>query len=142
MVAPSRTANPASGGTASRKQILALMLRETLIRGGLPADALGIEFFRTVDRAGTRNDGIHVRLLVRDGHPGLPARMPALERDFRRRVAFIDERAGEWLQGVSWQFELLQEELAPGARGERPPAMRPREAFHAQTFSSTEPAPL
>lgn len=143
------TRGPSSiGGTASRKQLLAVVLRETLLRNGVPSDALGMQFFRTIDRAGARTDGIHVRLVVRDGNPELPSCMLALERDFRRRVALIDYRAGEWLQGVTWQFELPEDapaaDLSPVRRGDaqahgaaRPPAPSP-----SHTYAFTEPAPL
>lgn len=133
------------GGTASRKQLLAVVLRETLLRNSVPNDALGMEFFRTIDRAGARTDGIHVRLVVRDGHPHLPSRMLALEQDFRRRVVLIDYRASEWLQGVTWQFELPDEAPAPvRASGAVQPRVNlssaPRTATH--TYAFTEPAPL
>lgn len=133
------------GGTASRKQLLAVVLRETLLRNSVPNDALGMEFFRTIDRAGARTDGIHVRLVVRDGHPHLPSRMLALEQDFRRRVALIDYRASEWLQGVTWQFELPEEAPAPARVSA---AAQPRVALSSsprpatQTYAFTEPAPL
>jgi len=136
------------GGTASRKQMLAVVLRETLLRNNVPNGSVGLEFFRTIDRTGARTDGIHVRLIVRDGHPDLPSCMLALERDFRRRVALIDYRATEWLQGVTWQFELPEEATAPGLA---PAAGRPapqRSAVPASTrsqgatYAFTEPAPL
>lgn len=163
LVTPAKAAPSGMGGTASRKQILALALKETLLRNGVPSSWLGIEFFRTMDRAGARTDGIHVRLLVRDGHPDLPARMLALERDFRRRVTFIDYRAPEWLQGISWQFELPEEAQALDAppAGQRAipasgstdgqddgplPVSRGTRARQQDsrglTFASTEPAPL
>lgn len=161
---PSRQPTSGMGGTTSRKQMLALVLRETLLRNGVPASWVGMEFFRTMDRAGSRTDGIHVRLVVRDGHPDLPARMLVLERDFRRRVQLIDYRAVEWLQGVSWQFELPEEEEQAAAAWTAPAAERPAAAparveedgpllisrgararqqdARGLTFASTEPAPL
>jgi hypothetical protein len=160
---PTRQPSSGMGGTTSRKQMLALVLRETLLRNGVPASWVGMEFFRTMDRAGSRTDGIHVRLVVRDGHPDLPARMLVLERDFRRRINLIDYRAVEWLQGVSWQFELPEEEQAAAAWA-APAAVRPvaapagaeedgpllisrgtrarQQDARGLTFASTEPAPL
>jgi hypothetical protein len=147
---PTRLPSSSIGGTASRKQLLAIVLRETLLRNSIPVAWLGIEFFRTTDRSGTRTDGIHVRLMVRDGHPELPRSMVALERDFRRRVGLIDYRAPEWLQGVSWQFELPDEDAAfPGdavaqdgdAAPDSAPPVRQHHSY-GHTFTSTEPAPL
>lgn len=166
----SATRAPASGvgGTASRKQLLAIVLRETLLRNAVPNDSVGMEFFRTMDRSGARTDGIHVRLVLRDLHDELAGRIVALERDFRKRLAAIDWRAAEWLQGVSWQLDLPQDEAtAPGTDAATHPAMaraaaaairsRPlgedaawrgrrsnlrEEDAQGRTYNSTEPAPL
>lgn len=139
------------GGTASRKQLLAVVLKETLLRNNVPAAWIGIEFFRTMDRSGARTDGIHVRLLVREGQPELSGRLLALERDFRKRLTVIDHQAIEWLQGVSWQFELPEQDpladAAPAAAGD--PASPPvrdakgrRQDAREFTYASTAPAPL
>jgi hypothetical protein len=149
---PTKLPSSSIGGTASRKQLLAIVLRETLLRNSIPVAWVGIEFFRTNDRSGTRTDGIHVRLMVRDGHAELPRSMVALERDFRRRVGLIDYRTPEWLQGVSWQFELPDEEQDAEFAGDcvgdhEEVAPRPAPALHqhpsyGRTFTSTEPASL
>lgn len=138
------------GGTASRKQLLAVVLRETLMRNGVPNGAIGMEFFRTMDRSGSRTDGIHVRLVLRELHDELAGRIVALERDFRKRLTVIDWRAAEWLQGVSWQLELPEEDEAAAAaqaaiatRAPRLQERRPREQdARGHTYTSTEPAPL
>jgi hypothetical protein len=144
-------ASSSIGGTASRKQLLAVVLKETLLRNNVPATWIGIEFFRTMDRSGARTDGIHVRLLVREDQPELPARLLALERDFRKRLTVIDHQAIEWLQGVSWQFEVPQEDpladAAPAAGEERAKApvraAKPRRQDAREfTYASTAPAPL
>ena len=165
------TRGPTSGvgGTASRKQMLAIVLRETLLRNTVPSGCVGMEFFRTMDRSGARTDGIHVRLVLRDLHDELAGRIVALERDFRRRLAAIDWRAAEWLQGVSWQLELPEEQEAadagtaandpaaaraagaairtrPSLAGDGPAMSRARNAREEDarglTYKSTEPAPL
>lgn len=138
------------GGTASRKQLLAVVLKETLLRNNVPAAWIGIEFFRTMDRTGARTDGIHVRLLVREDQPGLPARLLALERDFRKRLTVIDHQVIEWLQGVSWQFDVPDEEpladaASAAARAQAPQAVdsKPRRQEAREfTYASTAPAPL
>jgi hypothetical protein len=165
------TRGPTSGvgGTASRKQLLAPVLRETLLRNAVPNGCVGMEFFRTMDRSGARTDGIHVRLVLRDLHDELAGRIVALERDFRRRLTLIDWRAAEWLQGVSWQMELPDDDAMPEAAAsenapasaraaasairarpapaeDRPVLSRGRNAreedAQGRTYKSTEPAPL
>lgn len=165
------TRGPTSGvgGTASRKQMLAIVLRETLLRNAVPNGCVGMEFFRTMDRSGARTDGIHVRLVLRDLHDELAGRIVALERDFRRRLTAIDWRAAEWLQGVSWQMEWAEEHEATASAAAadtpaavraagaairtrpslaadapaRPPGRNAREEdARGLTYRSTEPAPL
>ena len=131
----SRPTTVGSEGSAARKHLLAVVLKETLLRNQLPAASVGIEFFRTLDRSGARTDGIHVRLIVRQE----PASLIALERDFRRRLALMDYRASDWLQGVSWQFDL--------ADGEKPkprllPSLDDDAPRDDRTFANTEPAPM
>lgn len=167
--AVTRAPTSGMGGTASRKQLLAVVLRETLLRNAVPNGCLGMEFFRTMDRSGARTDGIHVRLVVRDLHEELASRMVALERDFRRRLTVIDWRAADWLQGVSWQLDLPEADESyaaaaaaigatvapddPGRAGAGRSAAndgllvsRGRNARERDTdgvtYASTEPAPL
>jgi hypothetical protein len=145
-------ASSSIGGTASRKQLLAVVLKETLVRNKVPATWVGIEFFRTMDRSGTRTDGIHVRLLLREDQPELAARMLGLERDFRRRLTIIDHQAIEWLQGVSWQFDVPEEDplagpadaMAAPRQQQAAPSLRTRERRPAPefTYAHTSPAAL
>ena len=133
-----RTETPSTrGGSASRKQLVEVMFRETLIRNSIPAPWLEMKFFRTLDAQGVRTGGIQVRLVVHDGHSFVTARMVELERDLRRRIALIDCRAQEWLQGVSWQLDLPRDDSAVTAV-----PLPSSEAAHGFTLAPTRPAPL
>lgn len=127
------------GGSTSRKQLLSVVLRETLLRNGIPVAWIGVQYLRTVDRAKPQPSGIHVRLVVQQWHPDLPPCMIAIERDFLRRVALVDYRCSDWLQGVSWQFRLPDDLECPplprpGAWTADPPAAAPadREAVPSE----------
>jgi hypothetical protein len=148
-----KAGSPNSEGTASRKQLLAVVLKETLLRNQVPTGCLRMEFFRTLDKAGARSQGIHVRLAVREWHPNLPARMLPLERDFRRRLGLLDYRAAEWLQGITWQFDVADDmpltdsvdagtSVPAAARVTLRPRAAEERAFAGATYAYTEPAPL
>lgn len=112
---PQRAAASASAERITRKELLTVVLRETLLRNGIPAPWIGAQFLRCVDRtATTQATGVHARLLVRHWHPRLPSCLWTLQRDFCRRVTLVDYRSADWLQGVSWQFQLPEgTELPP-----------------------------
>lgn len=154
-----RTRAGKSSDTSLRKQLLAVVLKDTLLRGQLPPRSIGMEFLRVLDKRDTRTEGIHVRLVVRDDHPDLRASMLRLEREFRKRLAMFDYRATEWLQGISWQFDV--EEAMEDANGAlpTPAAVRdehrilaaarlsarsssPGKGASGGSYAYTEPAPL
>ena len=89
---------------AVRKDLLKLVLRETLTRNGIPLPWLSADLLRT--SSSRREAGIHVRFLVRVWEPKLLACGPALENDFLQRLLLLDPQSANWLMGFSWQFTL------------------------------------
>lgn len=87
-----------------RKDLLKLVLREMLVRNGIPQPWLSADMLRTTSPK--RQQGIHVRFLVRTWEPRLLLHGPALERDFQQRLLLLDPASGDWLMGFSWQFAL------------------------------------
>lgn len=95
--------SPASAHSA-RKDLLKLALGEMLTRNGIPQSWLSADMLRT--SSPRREQGLHVRFLVRRWQPRLMLHGPALEREFTDRLEALDPQAGEWLAGFSWQFAL------------------------------------
>ncbi len=113
---------------ASRRELLRVVLRETLNRHGIPADWLGADLLVATSRTGER--GLHWRLVVRHWDPRLLTHGFALQQSLIKRMTTYDPLAGNWLMGISWQFALPDEFISPpmphpGLWTADPPTPRP-----------------
>lgn len=96
---------------AARKDLLRLVLRETLTRNGIPTRWIGAEVLRATMR--DREPGVHLRFLVREWDPRLLEHGPAIEENFRKRLLAMDPESPKWLMGISWQFALEDRTQCP-----------------------------
>jgi hypothetical protein len=102
---------PVTSLSATRKELLRVVLRDTLIKHGIPADWLGAEMLAT--SGGGREPGMHLRLLVRHWDPRLLTYSVAFQNSFRQRMAVFDPTALNWFSGISWQLSLGDESACP-----------------------------
>ena len=103
--------SPGNSVNSVRKDLLRLVLRETLTRNGIPQAWLGADMVRST--SSKREPGLHVRFLVRTWEPRLLQHGPALEREFQQRLQVLDPQADDWLMGFSWQFMLADPAVCP-----------------------------
>jgi len=102
---PSQTSvNGMESPQAVRKELLRLVLRETLKYNGVPgtwitADAL-------VATSSRRESGIHVRLVVKHWDERFAQYAVAFQNNFETRLLTLDPLASSWLMGISWQYDL------------------------------------
>ena len=113
---------------AVRKDVLKLVLRELLTRNGIPQTWVAAEMLRTTSPR--RDQGLHVRFLIRRWDPRLMLHGPALEGEFLQRLLMLDPLAADWLMGFSWQFALEDTSACPqmphpGSWTAPPPAQKP-----------------
>jgi hypothetical protein len=94
-----------------RKDLLKVALRDMLVRNGIPQAWLSADMLRT--SSPRREQGLHVRFLVRRWEPRLMLHGPALEQEFTNRLITLDPQAADWLMGFSWQFALDDASACP-----------------------------
>ena len=96
---------------ATRREVVAIALRDTLRRQGIPSTWITADLAPALTARKER--GMHLRLILREWQPELLAYTVALQRLLRTRIARLDPMSLEWLTGVSWKFELVDETLCP-----------------------------
>lgn len=103
--------SPVAQQSASRRELLRLVLRDTLNHAGIPTSWIGADLLSATSRG--REPGIHVRLLMKHWDPRLMPHGVAFEQAFMKGVLTIDPQADHWLLGISWQFSLVDERGCP-----------------------------
>jgi hypothetical protein len=112
-VASQQASTPSQASPHSvRKDLLKAAMRETLLRNGIPDHWLTADLLRTNSPA-RKEQGVHVRFLVRHWDPRLVQHAVALEQDFYQRLVALDPQAGNWLMGFSWQFAMSDLSACP-----------------------------
>lgn len=108
--APSQL-SPQSSVTETRKDLLKVVMRETLTRNGIPLAWLSAEMLKMT--SSRREPGLHVRFQMRVWEPRLLECGPALEQDFVQRLLALDPQSEQWLLGFSWQFAMGDKTRCP-----------------------------
>lgn len=103
--------SPAAQQGASRRELLRLVLRDTLNRTGIPTSWIGADLLAATSRG--REPGIHVRLLLKHWDPRLMLHGIAFQNSFYKRLLTLDPLADRWLLGVSWQYSLADDSNCP-----------------------------
>lgn len=101
---------PGADQNATRRELLRVVLRDTLARHGIPAAWIGSDVLSSTRG---REPGVHLRLILKHWEPRLLTCMVALQKHIARRVALYDPLAHNWLLGVSWQFALADDSACP-----------------------------
>ena len=101
--APSQVGGSSSAGRG-RRELLRVVLRDTLNRHGIPADWFTAEVLVSTSRSGER--GIHWRLVVKNPDPRLLTYAVALQHALIKRLTTFDPLSSTWLTGISWQYAL------------------------------------
>ena len=96
-----------------RKDVLKVVMRETLQRNGIPDSWVSADLLRTNSNA-RKEPGIHVRFLVKHWDERLMQYGVAFEQEFYQRLMAMDPLAANWLMGFSWQFAMEDFTRCPG----------------------------
>ena len=102
---------PQANEIATRKELLRVVLRDTLKRHGIPAAWITGETLAATSR--NKAVGIHWRLSILHWDPRLPTHLVALQNSLISRVHMFDPMAEHWIQGITWHFALEDESQCP-----------------------------
>lgn len=95
-----------------RRDLLKLVLRDTLTRTGIPTSWIEIQALAAT--SGGKASGVHARFVVKHWNPQIMVHTPGLEHAFVQRLMALDPLADHWMMGFSWQLALAEDvEPAP-----------------------------
>jgi hypothetical protein len=111
--APRRDLSPPSApaSDATRRELVAMAVNDTLRKHGIPPSWITAEASPATTLRKQR--GLHLRLVVRQWQPRLLDHGVALQKSVRARIARLDPLSREWLTGVSWKLEPVDEAACP-----------------------------
>ena len=96
---------------ATRRELLRVVLRDTLTRHGIPTSWITADMLVATSRQ--REPGIHWRLSIKHWDERLMTHTVALQNNMIKRVMSFDPLATNWLMGISWQLALDDESACP-----------------------------
>lgn len=88
--------------SAQRRELVKVVLRDTMRKHAIPSDWMGCQIISATNRNGIK--GMHVQLVVRKNHEELLGYLFAFQEGFLREIAEFEPRSQEWLFSVGWQF--------------------------------------
>ncbi|MBI5277290.1 MAG: hypothetical protein HY854_12600 [Burkholderiales bacterium] len=120
-----------------RRELLRVVLRDTLKRHGIPAEWITAEMATMTSRNGDR--GLYWRLAIRHWDARLPVYCVSLQKALISKLHTFDPVAEEWLVGISWQFTLADDSGCPPLPHPGMWTAMPRDI--PDTQPSSQPAP-
>jgi len=100
--APDSSGNGEGSRNAPRRELVQVILRDTMRKHGIPSDWVECRILSTVNRSGRH--GLHVNFVVKQAHDRLLAYVFAFQESFERELARFEPRAHDWLLSLGWEF--------------------------------------
>lgn len=98
------TSNELEGSrNAPRRELVQVILRDTMRKHGIPSDWIECRILSTVSRSG--RTGLHVNFVVRQAHDQLLGYVFAFQESFQTELGRFDPRARDWLVSLGWEFQ-------------------------------------
>ena len=88
---------------APRRELVQVVLRDTMRKHGIPSDWVECRILSSVSRTGRQ--GLHVNFVVKQAHDRLLAYVFAFQDSFERELARFEPRARDWLLSLGWEFQ-------------------------------------
>ena len=99
----SETTTEQGSKSAPRRELVQVVLRDTLRGHGVPSGWITCRILSVVSRSAMT--GMHVHFIVHQGHDRLLTYLPALQTHFLTAIEKFEPQVSDWLLSLSWQFE-------------------------------------
>jgi hypothetical protein len=96
------TAQQHGSRNAPRRELVQVVLRDTMRKHGIPSDWIDCRILSVVTRRKT--SGMHVQFIVSKGQTRLLAYVQPFQDSFWEEIEKFEPRAREWLFSLAWQF--------------------------------------
>lgn len=134
--------DPHVSRNATRRELVQVVLRDTMRKHGVPSDWVECRILSAVTRNG--RSGLHVNFVVRKAHDRLITYVFAFQDSFERELARYEPRARDWLLSLGWEFQGFDAAAMPDPHtwaqsGPAPLAAEPHPAGAALDMDSEPP---
>ncbi len=99
----SETAHGPGSRNAPRRELVQVVLRDTMRTHGIPSDWIDCRILSVVSRNSI--SGLHVTFIVKQGEDRLMEFVHPFQESFMRELEKYEPRAKDWLFSLSWQFD-------------------------------------
>ncbi len=103
---PSQFANneaePDKSRNGPRRELVHVVLRDTMSKHGVPSDWIDIRILSVLTRK--HKSGMHVQFLVRKADDQLVSYIHAFQESFWEQLLRFEPHARDWLFSVGWEF--------------------------------------
>lgn len=99
----SETTTELSSKNAPRRELVQVVLRDTMRRHGIPSDWIECRILSVVSNS--RGTGMHVQFVVRSGDDRLITYVHAFQDSFMHELERFEPKASDWIFSLSWQFD-------------------------------------
>ena len=146
------TAHGATPENAPRRELVQVVLRDTMRKHGIPSDWMDCRILSVATQK--RQAGMHVQFIVRQGDDKLLPFVHAFQDTFWKELEKFETRPRDWLFSVAWQFDgpgggARANDTQPPAHDTQPPESDTEElasdlqALYAiRDAALSEPTPL
>jgi hypothetical protein len=97
------TAQRSNSVNAPRRELVHVVLRDTMRKHGIPSDWIDCRILSVVTRK--HRTGMHVQFIVRQGEDKLLGYVHPFQDTFWTELEKFEAKPREWLFSLAWQFE-------------------------------------
>ena len=118
------TSEPGESRNAPRRELVHVVLRDTMRKHGIPSDWIECRILSTVTRSG--RPCLHVNFVVLQAHEQMLRYVFAFQDSFETELGRFDPRASDWLMSLGWEFQghdLTAAMPEPGAWAQAQPPL-------------------